>query len=302
MEKVKLQLSVTVGCPKTIAQESETISGGAIIVGVVVSITVTFWTEIAKFPALSVTVQVTVVIPVGKLEGASWVTLATEQLSEEVGSPKSIPVATQELLDVEVIISAGATLIGAVVSETVTNWMAETIFPELSVTCHTTGVTPIEKSAGALLVRLKTPQLSVADATPIVTEQFPEKTSGGKVNTGSSLSTTVIFWDNLVVLLALSVTIHVNIFSPSTNNKFGLSFSIETMAQLSVAVTVPVVVNKVVQLPVSVFTIKSGGRVTVGVVVSLGTTVTLSVTLNTVPSESVAETVTIKVLDWLLVG
>ena len=74
------------------------------------------------------------------------------------------------------------------------------------------------------------------------------------------------------------------------------------MAQLSVAVTVPVVVNKVVQLPVSVFTIKSGGRVTVGVVVSLGTTVTLSVTLNTVPSESVAETVTIKVLDWLLVG
>ena len=74
------------------------------------------------------------------------------------------------------------------------------------------------------------------------------------------------------------------------------------MAQLSVAVTVPVVVNKVVQLPVSASTIKSGGRVTVGVVVSLGATVTLSVTLNTVPSESVAETVTIKVLDWLLVG
>ena len=60
MEKVKLQLSVTVGCPKTIAQESETISGGAIIVGVVVSLVL-----VLRLVGLPVTAVVLIVVALG---------------------------------------------------------------------------------------------------------------------------------------------------------------------------------------------------------------------------------------------
>ena len=78
------------------------------------------------------------------------------------------------------------------VSETVTNCVAETVFPWLSVTCHTTAVIPGEKEAGALFAGVTTPQLSVAEATPIVILQFELTISAGIVNTGNSLSSTVI--------------------------------------------------------------------------------------------------------------
>ena len=115
------------------------------------------------------------------------------QLSEVVGVPNTIFVASQELLLVEVVISEGAIFTGAVVSETVTNCVAETVFPEPSVTCHITAVTPKGNEAGALFAGTKSPQLSVAEATPMETEQVPVTISGGRVIIGSSLSTTIIF-------------------------------------------------------------------------------------------------------------
>ena len=53
----------------------------------------------------------------------------------------------------------------------------------------------------------------------------------------------------------------------------GASFSIEAIAQLSVAVTVPVVKSVAEQLPVSVPMVISDGNITVGSIASLAGTV-----------------------------
>ena len=164
------------------------------------------------------------VTPVGKLVGASLVTVSTVQLSPDVGKPRSTVVATQESLSVVVKMFAGAILRGAVVSETVIIWVADTVLPAASVTCHVTAVVPNEKSAGALFTGIKPPQLSLADALPISTAQLGEMISAGMISTGFSSSTTVIFWVNIVVLLALSVIVHVKILSPNKNSNPGLSF------------------------------------------------------------------------------
>jgi len=209
-----------------------------------------------------------------------------------VGNPRDIPVALQELASVVVVMSAGAILSGAVVSETVTNYVEDTVFPAASVTCQVTAVIPKEKVAGALFLGTKPPQLSVAEAVPIVTVQFGEIISGGTTRTGACWSTTVIFWVITVVLLALSVIVHVKIFSPSRKSKLGLSFSIELIAQLSVAVTVPVLKRIVVQLSVSVGTVRSGGKITLGEIVSLASTKTVFEIPTILPSVNVVEIVT----------
>ena len=86
----------------------------------------------------------------------------------------------------------GGVFTGAMVSETVTICIAETVFPWLSVTRHTTVFLPGENEAGASFSGVPTPQLSVAEATPILTLQFELTISAGIVNTGNSLSSTVM--------------------------------------------------------------------------------------------------------------
>ena len=58
--------------------------------------------------------------------------------------------ATQESESVVKERLAGGVFVGKMLSETVTNWIAETVFPLLSVTCHVTPVSPGGKEAGAL--------------------------------------------------------------------------------------------------------------------------------------------------------
>ena len=142
--------------------------------------------------AESVTDQVTVVVPIGKLTGALFVTAATVQLSPVIGTPRTTPEAVHKFKSVLTVTSAGALLSGAIVSETVTSWVAETVFPAASVTIHTTGVVPKPNVAGALFVGINPPQLSVADAAPKSTLQLLETMSAGIVKTGSSLSLTII--------------------------------------------------------------------------------------------------------------
>ena len=88
------------------------------------------------------------------------------------------------------------------------------------------------------------------------------------------------------------MTIQVKIFSPNVNTKLGLSFSIEIIAQLSVAVTVPVETRVAVQIPRSVSTVRSGGGIKSGLEGSLAVTSTVLETLKVRPLESVVETVT----------
>jgi hypothetical protein len=69
---------------------------------------------------LSFTVQVTVVLPMGKMAGASLVTEATPQLSDTTGVPNAIPDAVQLPLTRLIIRLAGAVIEGGTISCTVT--------------------------------------------------------------------------------------------------------------------------------------------------------------------------------------
>ena len=92
---------------------------GQVIVGGTLSETVTVWLQVALFPLLSVTVQVTVVTPIGKAAGALLVTEATPQLSEVTGVPRATPVAVHPVLVVAVTLR-GQLIVGGTLSETVT--------------------------------------------------------------------------------------------------------------------------------------------------------------------------------------
>jgi hypothetical protein len=92
---------------------------GATMLGFVLSVTVTVCVAVAVFPDPSVTVHVTVVTPNGKVAGASFVTLATVQLSDVVAAPK----LTLNALHVPFAFTAtfaGAVIVGFVLSFTVT--------------------------------------------------------------------------------------------------------------------------------------------------------------------------------------
>ena len=57
------------------------------------STTVTVCVQLAVLPDVSVTAQTTELVPRGKLVGALLATLATVQLSEVIGLPKTTPLA-----------------------------------------------------------------------------------------------------------------------------------------------------------------------------------------------------------------
>ncbi|MNL56400.1 hypothetical protein D3C87_1798910 [compost metagenome] len=69
--------------------------------------------QVSVFPPASVAVHVTVVFPIGKLEGASFVTVTVaEQLSDTVGAPKATPVAVHEFVSVETETAKGQVIDG----------------------------------------------------------------------------------------------------------------------------------------------------------------------------------------------
>ena len=169
---------------------------GQFIVGGILSETVTVWLHVAVSPALSVTVQITVVVPSGKTVGALFVTEATPQLSFVTGTPRFTEVAVHpEFVKTE--IAAGQVMVGGKLSETVTVWLQVAVKPELSVTVQITVVVPSGKAVGALLVTEATPQLSFVTGTPRFTEvaEHPEfvktETAAGQVMVGGTLSETV---------------------------------------------------------------------------------------------------------------
>ena len=142
------QLSAVIGVPRItpVANGSPILAftvnpAGQIIVGGRLSETVTVWLQVALFPLLSVTVQITVVKPIGKADGALLLTEATPQLSAVTGVPSATPVAVQPVLVVAVTF-AGQLMVGFTLSETVTVWLQVALFPLLSVTVQVTVVTP----------------------------------------------------------------------------------------------------------------------------------------------------------------
>jgi len=142
-----LQLSDAIGVPRFIpvAKHPEFVTArtvsGAVIIGFILSNTVTYCTALDEFPLLSVTVHVTVVLPKGKALGASFNTVATTQLSEVDGVPKFTPVAVQpEFVFTEIAI--GAVIEGFVISLKVTLKLQE-VLPHEFVAVRVTVVIPL---------------------------------------------------------------------------------------------------------------------------------------------------------------
>ena len=91
------------------------------ITGAVVSETVTFCVAVALFPFASVAVQVTTVVPIANVAGASDVIVtpnASVAVADPIATVVALPVASAAT-------SAGAVITGAVVSATVIVTMSE---------------------------------------------------------------------------------------------------------------------------------------------------------------------------------
>jgi hypothetical protein len=177
---------------------------GQVIVGRILSVTVTVWLQVAVLPALSVTVQVTVVVPAGNAAGALFVTEATPQLSAVTGVPRLTPVAVQPLF-VVVLTATGQVIVGRILSVTVTVWLQVAVLPALSVTVQVTVVVPVGNAAGALFVTEATPQLSAVTGIPRLTPVAVQPlfvvvlTATGQVIVGRILSVTVTVWSQVAV-------------------------------------------------------------------------------------------------------
>ena len=82
------------------------------------SVTVTVCVQLAVFPETSVTVQVTVVVPIEKLAGALLVTEITPQLSVVGALPNKTPEAVHKPASAETVTFSGQLISGASVSAT----------------------------------------------------------------------------------------------------------------------------------------------------------------------------------------
>jgi hypothetical protein len=249
---------------------------GQVITGRTLSETFTVWLQVALFPLLSVTVQVTVVAPIGKAGGALLVTEATPQLSEVTGVPRATPVAVQPVLVVAETF-AGQVITGRMLSETVTVWLQVALFPLLSVTVQVTVVAPIGKAAGALLVTEATPQLSEVTGVPRTTPVAVQPvlvvavTLAGQVIVGRILSETVTVWLQVALFPLLSVTVQVTVVAP-IGKAGGALLVTEATPQLSEVTGVPRATPVAVQ-PVLVVAVTLAGHVITGRILSETVTV-----------------------------
>src|SRR5881296_2140682 len=103
-----------------------------------VSWTTTIWIALVVFPWPSVAVQVTRLVPTGKTDGASFVTVTPPQLSLKMGSPKSTFVAEQRPGSAVTSKSDGETRKGGVTSSTTMVLARTTALPEVSNAVRTT--------------------------------------------------------------------------------------------------------------------------------------------------------------------
>ena len=118
-------------------------------------------------PDESVAVQVTIVSPTGNFSGASFVMLKIDTASAAVASPRLTVLLSADVASA--VMSAGAAMLGAVVSTMVIFCVAVAELPASSVAVHVTVVSPTGNFSGASFVIDSTPTTSVAVASPIET-------------------------------------------------------------------------------------------------------------------------------------
>src|SRR5438477_4312020 len=144
------QLSVTVGLPKFtpvakhwFASVLMITSSGQAIVGFRSEERRVGKEQVAVLPLASVTVQVTVLVPMGNWLGALLVRAKPGQLSVTVGLPRFTPVAKHWFASVLVVTLSGQTMVGFWLSRTITLWVQVAVLPLASVTLQMTVLVPM---------------------------------------------------------------------------------------------------------------------------------------------------------------
>src|SRR5438445_11327934 len=98
-------------------------SSGQTIVGFWLSRTITFWVQVAVLPLASVTVQMTVLVPMGNWLGALLVRVKPGQLSVRAEERRVGKVAKHWFASVLMVRSCGQTMVGFWLSRTITFWV-----------------------------------------------------------------------------------------------------------------------------------------------------------------------------------
>src|SRR5882724_11624449 len=271
------QLPATVGVPRVTlvaphkpAEALTVTRAGQEIVGNCVSLTMTFCGQTALLPWLSVTVQITVLVPTGKSEGALLVTVTGPQLSATIGVPRVTLVAPHRPAEALTVTRAGQEMVGGCVSLTITVCGQVTLLPWLSVTVQITVLVPTGKSEGALLVTVTGPQLSATVGVPKVTLVAPHRpaealtvTSAGQEIVGSCISLTMTVCGQTALLPWLSVTIQITVLVPTGKSEGALLVTV-TGPQLSATIGVPRATLVAPHRPAEALTVTSAGQEIVG--------------------------------------
>src|SRR5262245_58881110 len=117
-------------------------------------------------PLASVAVHVTRLVPTGNWAGALLVTVAVPQLSVAVAWPRRTPVAKQTPGLALTVTSPGQSITGGSASRTVTRCGQVVVLPVESVAIQVTKVVPTGNWAGASLLSVAAPQLSLTFGLP----------------------------------------------------------------------------------------------------------------------------------------
>src|SRR5271166_3517653 len=147
------------------------------------SLTITNCAQVALLPCVSLTVQITVLVPTGKNAGALLVTVTDPQLSATVGVPSATLVAPHSPGEVTTVTRAGQEIVGGWLSLTMTSCAQVALLPCVSLTVQITVLVPTGKRAGALFVTVTDPQFSVTTGVPSATLVAPQSPGEATTNT-----------------------------------------------------------------------------------------------------------------------
>ena len=249
---------------------------GTVTTGAVVSPTVTVNVLLPVFRYASVAVQVTVVVPIAKVE---------PETGEQVGviAPSTLSVAEAvkvTIAPVEPVASTvmfdGTVTTGAVISRTVTVKVLLPVLPAASVAEQVTVVVPIAKVEpdGGEQVVVRAPlTASKAEAAKVTTAPAELVAStvmfDGTVTTGAVVSTTVTVNVLLPVLPAASVAEQVTVVLPIAKVEPDTGKQVVVRAPLTASKAEAVKVTTAPVEPVAC-TVMSAGTVITGGVVSAG--------------------------------
>nr|WP_238145304.1 hypothetical protein [Antricoccus suffuscus] len=271
---------------------SATMSVGNCRTGAVISATVTKKAPVATFPALSVAVQDTTVVPTAKTDpdgGAQSTTglgsTSSVAVAVKVTGAPSAPVAAA-------VMSIGSCNTGAVESVTVTEKAPVAAFPALSVAVHDTVVVPIGKAdpdGGAQLGTTTPSTASFAVAPNVTPAPFASVAitvmSLGKLSIGAVISATVTENVPVPVFPAVSVAVQDTTVVPTAKTDPDGGAQSTTGLGSTSSVAVAVKVTGAPSAPIAA-TVMSIGSCNTGAVESV--TVTENVPVPTFPAASVA--------------